>query len=113
MMIQSETSDGSNGCKQTIVALRTNLTGRYNAVRVMAVTITDDVLAAAHLSELELKREIAVTLFQQERLTLAQASRLAEMTQLGFQSVLAERRIPVHYGVDEFHEDLQNNPSRS
>ncbi|MBZ5727850.1 MAG: UPF0175 family protein [Acidobacteriia bacterium] len=73
----------------------------------MPVTIPDEVLTAAHISEPELKRELAVTLFQQERLTLAQASRLAEMGQLAFQAVLAERRIPVHYGVEEFREDLR------
>jgi predicted HTH domain antitoxin len=73
----------------------------------MAVTITDEMLAAAHISEQELKQELAVALFRQERLTLAQASRLAELTQLGFQSLLADRQIPIHYGVDEFREDLR------
>jgi predicted HTH domain antitoxin len=70
------------------------------------VTIPDDVLAAAHISEPELKRELALALFQQERLTLAQASRLAATTQLAFQALLAERRIPIHYGVEEFREDM-------
>ena len=40
--------------------------------------------------------------------TLGQASRLAEMTQLAFQALLAERQIPIHYGVEEFREDLRN-----
>ena len=73
----------------------------------MPLTIPDDVLAAAHLSESELKRELAVALFRQERLTLAQASRLGEMTQLAFQALLAERNIPIHYGSEEFSEDLR------
>ncbi len=75
----------------------------------MPVTISDEVLAAAHISEPELKRELAVTLFQQERLTLAQASRLAEMSQLAFQALLAERQIPVHYGIEEFREDVRTS----
>ena len=74
----------------------------------MAVTISDEVLTAAHISEPELKQELALTLFSQERLTLGQASRLAEMTQLAFQALLAERQIPIHYGVEEFREDLRN-----
>jgi predicted HTH domain antitoxin len=41
------------------------------------------------IGELELKRELALTLFQQERLAIAQASRLAELSQLGFQALLA------------------------
>ena len=64
-------------------------------------------LTAAHLSEPELKQELALALFQQERLTLAQASRIAEVTQLAFQALLAERRIPIHYGIVEFREDLR------
>lgn len=73
----------------------------------MPVTIPDEVLTAAHLSEPELKRELAVTLFQQERLTLAQASRLAEMDRLSFQAVLAERQVPIHYDINDFHDDLR------
>jgi len=73
----------------------------------MPVTISDDVLAAAHLTGRELLRELAVALFREERLTLALASRLAEMDQFTFQSVLADRKIPIHYGIDEFHEDLR------
>lgn len=73
----------------------------------MAVTIPDEVLQAAHLSEFEVKQTLAVALFREERLTLAQASRLAEMSQLAFQGLLAERRIPVHYGIEEFREDLR------
>jgi predicted HTH domain antitoxin len=73
----------------------------------MSVTISDDVLTAAHITESELKKELALTLFQQERLTLAQASRLAEINQLEFQALLSERRIPIHYGVEEFREDLR------
>jgi predicted HTH domain antitoxin len=73
----------------------------------MPVIISDEVLIAAHISAPELKQELALTLFQQERLTLAQASRLAEMSQLAFQALLAERQIPIHYGVEEFREDLR------
>jgi predicted HTH domain antitoxin len=73
----------------------------------MPVTIADDVLAAAHLTEPELRRELAVALFREERLTLGQASRLAEMSQGAFQSLLADRQIPIHYGIEEFREDLR------
>jgi predicted HTH domain antitoxin len=76
----------------------------------MPVTISDEVLAAAHISEPELKQELALALFRQERLTLAQASRLAETTQLAFQALLADRQIPIHYGVEEFREDVRNLP---
>lgn len=60
------------------------------------------------MSEPELKQELAGTLFQQDRLTLAEASRLAGMDQLAFQALLADRQIPVHYGVEEFREDVRS-----
>jgi predicted HTH domain antitoxin len=81
--------------------------GGILSVEAMSVTISDEVLTAAQISETELKQELALALFQQERLTLRQASRLAEMTQLAFQALLAERQIPIHYGVEEFREDLR------
>jgi predicted HTH domain antitoxin len=73
----------------------------------MPVTISDEVLTAAHMSEPEIKRELALTLFQQERLTLGQARRLAGLSHLDFQALLAERQIQIHYGVEEFREDLR------
>ena len=73
----------------------------------MSLVIPDDILQAAHMSEEEFKREIAVMLFEKEKLTLGQASRLAGMNLLVFQHLLASRQVPVHYDVNEFEEDLK------
>lgn len=73
----------------------------------MGLDIPDDVLQAARMSEEELSQEIAILLFQKEKLTLGQAIRLAGMTRLQFQHLLASRQIPVHYDVAEFEEDLK------
>lgn len=73
----------------------------------MSVTIPDDVLQAARMSAAELLQEVAVMLFQREKITLGQASHLARMSQLQFQHLLASRHIPLHYDVAEFEEDLQ------
>ena len=50
---------------------------------------------------------LAVALFQREKLTLGQASRLAAMNQWQFQQLLASRQIPLHYDVADFEADLQ------
>ena len=50
---------------------------------------------------------LAAAAMREERLTLAQASRLGEMDQFAFQSLLADREIPIHYGTEEFHEDVR------
>ena len=73
----------------------------------MGVLIPDDILQATRMTEEELKQEIAVLLFQKEKLTLGQASRLSGMDQLQFQHPLASRQIPVHYDLAEFEEDLK------
>jgi predicted HTH domain antitoxin len=72
----------------------------------MSVVIPDETLHAARMSASELKQEIAILLFQKNKLTLGQASRLAEMSQLRFQHLLASRNIPVHYDMGEFEADL-------
>jgi predicted HTH domain antitoxin len=72
----------------------------------MSVVISDDVLQATGMSTAELKQELAALLFQKEKLTLAQASKLAGMSRLEFQHLLASRSIPIHYDLPEFEEDL-------
>lgn len=73
----------------------------------MSITISDDILGSSGLTESELRRELAIALFQAERLTLGQAAKLADQTQLEFQKALASRRIPIHYGSQELDEDLR------
>lgn len=58
------------------------------------------------MTEGELRREIAVLLFERDKLTLAQASRLAGMSRLQFQHLLSSREIAVHYDVADFEDDL-------
>jgi predicted HTH domain antitoxin len=72
----------------------------------MSVTIPDEVLLAARMSESELRQEIAILLYEKDKITLAQASRLAAIDRLELQHLLASRGIPVHYGVQELEEDL-------
>ena len=73
----------------------------------MSVVVPDDILRSARMTEEELRQEIAVLLFQKEKLTLAQASRLAGMPRLQFQHLLASREIPVHYDAADLDEDLK------
>ncbi len=72
----------------------------------MSLVIPDEFLQTANISEAALKLEIAILLFQQEKITLGTASKFADMNQLEFQRVLGSRKIPIHYGVEEFRQDL-------
>lgn len=73
----------------------------------MSLVIPDDIVMATRMTTSELVQELAVMLFQREKLTLGQASRLAGMNQWQFQQLLASRRIPIHYDVAEFEADLK------
>lgn len=79
----------------------------------MQLTLSDNVLQAAHLTEDELRVELAVTLFQQDRLTLAQAAELANRAYLDFQKLLADRNIPLHYGEEDLKHDLLTAEKRA
>jgi predicted HTH domain antitoxin len=68
--------------------------------------IPDELLQAAHMSEAEMLQEIAVLLYTREKITLAQASRLAALDRLQFQHLLASRGVPVNFGVRDFEQDL-------
>jgi predicted HTH domain antitoxin len=73
----------------------------------MGRVLPEDILHATGMSEEELRQEIAVLLFQKEKLTLARASRLAGMTRPQFQHLIASRQIPVHYDESDFDDDLK------
>ena len=48
----------------------------------MSLVIPDDFLQVAHISEADLKLEIAILLFRQEKITLGTASQFVGMNQL-------------------------------
>jgi predicted HTH domain antitoxin len=73
----------------------------------MSLIISDETLHAAHLTEAELEQELAILLFEQDRITLVQAAALAKMRPLPFQHLLASRGIGPHYDVPEFEQDLR------
>lgn len=79
----------------------------------MSLVIPDEFLQSAHISEADLKLEIAILLFQQEKITLGTASQFAGMNQLKFQRILGSRKIPIHYGVEDFRQDLRTLEANS
>ena len=72
----------------------------------ITITIPDSVMTSAQMNEAELKQEIALMLYQQSKLTLAQARRFAEMSRPAFKRLLASRKIPL-YDVADYREDVE------
>lgn len=71
------------------------------------ITLPTEIIDAARLTPEELVREIAVMLFRQERITLEQGARLADMDRIEFQQLLSRQDTAVHYDVEDFEADLE------
>jgi len=54
----------------------------------------------------EVKRELAVLLFQRGKLSFGKARELAGMTVWAFQQLLGSKGIAIHYDVADYEEDL-------
>jgi len=74
----------------------------------MSVVITDEMLRAAQFDEDEFRLELAIWLYQQQRLSLGQAVEWSGMDRLEFQRHLRERGIPIHYDESDLQKDLQD-----
>ena len=60
----------------------------------------------ASLTESRAALHLAIGLFTAEEVTLGQAAEAAGMSQTEFMRELGRRKIPMHYGVEDFAEDL-------
>jgi predicted HTH domain antitoxin len=72
----------------------------------MTVELPESPATAAKLTPEQVRLELAVSLFQQERLSLGLASEMAGLRVAEMMAELGRRRIPLHYGVEELREDL-------
>ena len=72
----------------------------------MPVTIPDSIVGPSGMTEQEFRREFALWLYQSDKVSLMWAAKFAGLDRMEFHDLLAEREIPINYGVEEFHEDL-------
>ena len=72
----------------------------------IAIEIPREVIHGARMTPQELRRELAIHLFQQGKLSFGKAREMASMTVWSFQQLLGSRDIPVHYDVEDYQEDL-------
>jgi predicted HTH domain antitoxin len=68
--------------------------------------ITIDLPDTLQISETDLRTELAIALFQQQRITLGSASQLARLHQIEFQQLIGDRGICIHYEVEDLEQDL-------
>ena len=77
----------------------------------MASTVSFDipreVLHASRMTEDELRCELALHLFEEEKLSFGKARELSGMSVWDFQQLLGSRGIPVHYDVESYENDRE------
>jgi predicted HTH domain antitoxin len=74
----------------------------------MTLTIPDDILGQIHISSTDLRVEIAVYLYEKQRLSIGKARKLAGLNLIQFQKELSKRDIYLHLDVTEIDKELQN-----
>ena len=72
---------------------------------VISIEIPREVIHATRMTPEDLRRELAIHLFQQGKLSFGKAREMAGMTVWAFQQLLGSRGIPVHYGMEDYEED--------
>ncbi len=73
----------------------------------VVVEIPKHILIAARMTPDEMRVELAVTLFQQGRISFGKACELAGMDKWTFQQLLGSRRIQPHYDLEEYEQDKE------
>ena len=71
----------------------------------VSIEIPGEVMHAARMTPEELKRELAIHLFREGKLSFGKAREMAGMTAWVFQQLLGSRDIRVHYDVQDYLED--------
>lgn len=74
----------------------------------MDLLIKEDVLKKAEITAEELLLEIAIHLYDTERLSIGQARSLAGLDQISFQKEMAKRNVCIKYDIDDLETDLKN-----
>jgi predicted HTH domain antitoxin len=72
----------------------------------------ENLLLWANMNEQELLEDVAVMLYQSGKLSLGQASKVANMSSPAFQLLLGRRQVPVNYSVSELMEDVATLQNR-
>jgi predicted HTH domain antitoxin len=74
----------------------------------MTLTIPDDWFTSISISEQDLLLELAVNLYATQKISFGKARQLAGLDWYRFRTILSERGISAHYGVEQLEEDLKN-----
>lgn len=72
------------------------------------LTFPNDLLFSTNMTQQEIATELAVALYQREKLSMGQAANIAGMRKMQFQHLLASRDIPLNLDVSDLEKDIAN-----
>lgn len=72
----------------------------------IALELPREVVHATRLTPPELRRELALHLYAQGKLSFGKSREMSGMTVWAFQQLLGSRGLDVHYDVQDYEEDL-------
>jgi len=73
----------------------------------MSVVIPDDILQSSKMTEDELRLEIAIMLYKQEKISSGKARAWTGLTVIEFQHELAKRGLCINYDVEDLQADVK------
>jgi predicted HTH domain antitoxin len=71
----------------------------------IAIEIPLEIIHVTRMTPEELRRELAIYLFQQGKLSFGKAREMAGMTVWTFQQLLGSRGISIHYDLEDYETD--------
>lgn len=71
------------------------------------LVVSGAVLEELKISPDELLIDLAVYLYNTEKMTIGQAKKLAGLSQIEFQKEMARRKVYIKYDLDDLEEDLK------
>ena len=72
------------------------------------LVIAGNVLEELRISPTELLIDLAVFLYDSEKLSMGQAKKLAGLTQIDFQKEMSKRNVLIKYDIEDLETDLKN-----
>ncbi|MEQ8969442.1 MAG: UPF0175 family protein [Coleofasciculus sp. C1-SOL-03] len=73
----------------------------------MSLVIPNDILQATKMTKDELKLEIAIMLYKQEKISSGKVRAWTGLTVIEFQHELGKRGLCINYDVEDFQLDIQ------
>ncbi|MGL4884411.1 MAG: UPF0175 family protein [Waterburya sp.] len=73
----------------------------------MSVVIPDDILQATKMTEDELKLEIAIMLYKQQKISSGKLRAWTGLTVIEFQHELAKRGLNINYDLEDLQADIK------